>query len=281
MLAWLRGGQDGGDHSRRRLLAQPDAEHAARGVCRARRPRSRPVPRLGGPRAGQGRVDRPRARPRRHPVPPRGEPGRHRATRRRAGRRRARRARGLGDDQGEWFSADSQPALCIYWGDTVENLPPAPREDVRPRSATRTGASTATARTGRSPSTRLGRHLVEQLTHEHEFDVAHARVQPRHGPFGHAWGFVHQRLMGERPIPIVPVCSTPTTRRTSRRRGAATSSAARSAAPSRLGRSRGGSASSRRAGSATSWSTRRSTATCSTSSPGATPPPWRPCRSTS
>jgi hypothetical protein len=35
--------------------------------------------------------------------------------------------------------------------------------------------------------------------------VAHVRVQPRHAPFGHAWGFVHQRLVGERAIPIVPV----------------------------------------------------------------------------
>jgi hypothetical protein len=31
------------------------------------------------------------------------------------------------------------------------------------------------------------------------------RVQPRHAPFGHAWSFVHQRLMGERIVPIVPV----------------------------------------------------------------------------
>jgi 3-O-methylgallate 3,4-dioxygenase len=30
-------------------------------------------------------------------------------------------------------------------------------------------------------------------------------VQPRHGPFGHAWGFVHQRLMADRVVPIVPV----------------------------------------------------------------------------
>src|SRR5262245_5363605 len=27
----------------------------------------------------------------------------------------------VGDDQAEWFSADGQPALCIYWGDAVEN----------------------------------------------------------------------------------------------------------------------------------------------------------------
>jgi len=30
-------------------------------------------------------------------------------------------------------------------------------------------------------------------------------VQPRHAPFGHAWGFVHQRLMGQHVVPIVPI----------------------------------------------------------------------------
>ena len=35
--------------------------------------------------------------------------------------------------------------------------------------------------------------------------MAHVRVQPRHAPFGHAWSFVHQRIMGERVVPIVPV----------------------------------------------------------------------------
>ena len=37
----------------------------------------------------------------------------------------------IGDDQGEWFSPDDQPALCIYWGESVENLPP-PVERVPP-----------------------------------------------------------------------------------------------------------------------------------------------------
>ena len=56
----------------------------------------------------------------------------------------------IGDDQGEWFSVDSQPALCIYWGDSVESLPP-PVERRRRRYAWATGATTATARTAPSP----------------------------------------------------------------------------------------------------------------------------------
>jgi 3-O-methylgallate 3,4-dioxygenase len=111
----------------------------------------------------------------------------------------------IGDDQSEWFSADGQPALCIYWGDSVENLPP-PVERMAPsiRSAYWGFYGDGTSRTFPVDAS-LGRHLIETLTRDHEFDVAHLRVQPRHGPFGHAWSFVHQRLMGERIIPMVPV----------------------------------------------------------------------------
>jgi 3-O-methylgallate 3,4-dioxygenase len=111
----------------------------------------------------------------------------------------------IGDDQNEWFTPDSQPALCIYWGDSVENLPP-PVEKMNPaiRSAYWGFYGDGASRTFPVDGA-LARHLVESLTHEHEFDVAHVRVQPRHSPFGHAWNFVHQRLMRERIVPIVPV----------------------------------------------------------------------------
>ncbi|HVQ74736.1 MAG TPA: extradiol ring-cleavage dioxygenase [Candidatus Binatia bacterium] len=111
----------------------------------------------------------------------------------------------IGDDQAEWFSADSQPALCIYWGDVVENLPP-PVEHMAPSLRQAYWGYYGDGSNRAYPvDAALGRYLVETLTHEHEFDVAHVRVQPRHAPLGHAWSFVHQRLMGERIVPIVPV----------------------------------------------------------------------------
>ena len=111
----------------------------------------------------------------------------------------------IGDDQGEWFSADQQPVLCIYWGETVVNLPPR-REGLLPlRQLSYWGYYGDGTNRAFPVDAALGRHLVETLTREHEFDVAHVRVQPRHGPFGHAWGFVHQRLMGNRVVPIVPL----------------------------------------------------------------------------
>jgi hypothetical protein len=111
----------------------------------------------------------------------------------------------IGDDQNEWFSPDSQPALCIYWGDSVENLPP-PVDKMNPaiRSAYWGFYGDGTNRMFPVDAP-LARYLVQTLTHEHEFDVAHVRVQPRHSPFGHAWNFVHQRLMNDRVVPIVPV----------------------------------------------------------------------------
>ena len=56
----------------------------------------------------------------------------------------------IGDDQNEWFSPDNQPALCIYWGESVENRPRACRRC----AGSPTGACMATARTGRSRWTR-------------------------------------------------------------------------------------------------------------------------------
>jgi len=111
----------------------------------------------------------------------------------------------IGDDQNEWFSPDQQPALCVYWGDTVENLPPS-RESLPALRRLSYWGLYGDGRNRAFPvDAALGRHLIETLTHEFEFDVAHVRAQPRHSPFGHAWSFVHQRIMGDRVVPIVPV----------------------------------------------------------------------------
>ena len=92
----------------------------------------------------------------------------------------------IGDDQNEWFSPDNQPALCIYWGESVDNLPP-PVESVPPlRRLSYWGLYGDGANRTFPVDTALGRHLVESLTHDFDFDVTHLRVQPRHGPFGHA-----------------------------------------------------------------------------------------------
>src|SRR5690606_33702750 len=50
----------------------------------------------------------------------------------------------------------------------------------------------------------LARHLIEALI-EREFDIAYGERLPRPRGEGHAFGFVHRRLMGSRIVPIVPL----------------------------------------------------------------------------
>jgi len=57
----------------------------------------------------------------------------------------------IGDDQGEWFSSDRQPALCIYWGDTVERTFRRRSRTCRPSAGSPIGDSTATAGTAPFP----------------------------------------------------------------------------------------------------------------------------------
>lgn len=74
----------------------------------------------------------------------------------------------IGDDQGEWLSADSQPARCIYRGDWVESLPP-PRESLPLRRLSYWGYYGDGTNRAFPVDAALGRHLVETLTREHDF----------------------------------------------------------------------------------------------------------------
>lgn len=111
----------------------------------------------------------------------------------------------VGDDQGEWFDRDDMPALAIYWGDHVENRPPS----VDHMSPSLRSAYWGIHGDGTNRSfpvdAELGGTLVHELT-ERGFDVHQIRRQPdKDVPFGHAWGFVHQRIMRDAVVPIVPV----------------------------------------------------------------------------
>jgi hypothetical protein len=111
----------------------------------------------------------------------------------------------IGDDQHEQFFEDNMPSVLIYWGETIWNnilqLPDdaadwwkRARAQYHEESATREYPVAAT----------LGCHLIERLV-DGDFDISHARKLPRDHGEGHAFGFVHRRLMGEIPVPIVPV----------------------------------------------------------------------------
>jgi 3-O-methylgallate 3,4-dioxygenase len=109
----------------------------------------------------------------------------------------------IGDDQEEVFDASNQPSMAVFWGDswetqTMEGAPPGEFFET-----VKTGyAMDAVHKFDGHPALALDaiKHLVAS-----EFDVASvASTPPGHG-FGHAYGFIIQRLLGERAVPVVPV----------------------------------------------------------------------------
>ena len=111
----------------------------------------------------------------------------------------------IGDDQHEQFFDDNMPAILIYWGETIENNPLHMDEDAPQFWRKARSQFHETEKSRAYPvDAKLGLHLIEQLV-EQGFDVSQSkRLAKEHGE-GHAFGFVHRRMMNEHVIPIVPV----------------------------------------------------------------------------
>jgi len=117
----------------------------------------------------------------------------------------------IGDDQHEIYHDGHLSSVLVYHGATIPNLP---RRTTRPGADwTRRPAwsQRATARYYEPETARhypvdgaLARHLIAALV-DQEFDIAVADALPEGEGEGHAFGFVHQRLMAEAVVSIVPV----------------------------------------------------------------------------
>jgi 3-O-methylgallate 3,4-dioxygenase len=112
----------------------------------------------------------------------------------------------VGDDQKELFLDDNNPALLVYTGETIHHKQRPPKPDwvdwfaaMQSRNYVEQGAIDYPV------AHALARHLVAHLT-QHEFDVATCARLPRGEGEGHAFAFVHKRLMrGGAPLPVLPV----------------------------------------------------------------------------
>ena len=109
----------------------------------------------------------------------------------------------VGDDQSEVFDASIQPAVGIYWGEewrttVLEDVPPGPFfENVK------TGYAMDDIWTFQGAS-ELALDLIKS-TVEQGFDMTSLARMPEGRGFGHAYGFIIRRLLGERSVPVVPV----------------------------------------------------------------------------
>lgn len=111
----------------------------------------------------------------------------------------------VGDDQREQYLDDNRPAFLVYCGATITNLP----LDLPPDAPGYWRRARAQFHELAAPrdypvAADLAVHLVECLVGD-EFDIAFARSLPRPRGEGHAFGFVHRRLLADRVVPIVPV----------------------------------------------------------------------------
>lgn len=111
----------------------------------------------------------------------------------------------VGDDQRELFGVTSQPAIAIYYGETIRNA--AARSDLAPEDWYRRAQNRR-----REPGAPvdypchapLARHLIEGLTRQ-DFDITAIAGLSDGQAEGHAYSFVHHKYLAGRGVPIVPI----------------------------------------------------------------------------
>lgn len=112
----------------------------------------------------------------------------------------------VGDDQRELYQGSNQPSLAVYHGEALQMLPRFERDEA-PEWFRQLGQGYLMDAAHTVPgSPAWGLALIEGLIDEH-FDVASSSgiEDPRQAGFGHAFGFIVQRLFRGRAIPVVPV----------------------------------------------------------------------------
>lgn len=109
----------------------------------------------------------------------------------------------LGDDQNELFGDDNRGAFGIYWGDTMEDIPP-PIESYHPSIRPSYWARHNPDGEIYPVASAMAKFLIEQLMVS-EFDLSQSARQPKDGFLGHAFTFIRRRLTPNRVIPMIPI----------------------------------------------------------------------------
>ncbi len=110
----------------------------------------------------------------------------------------------VGDDQKELYNSDNQPSILVYHGDTIRNAPlrTHPGPDWSRRASARyyepEVAKEYPVHTG------LADHVIASLM-ANDFDISIADCVLEHQSEGHAFGFIHRRLLAGGDLPVLPV----------------------------------------------------------------------------
>jgi len=113
----------------------------------------------------------------------------------------------VGDDQGEAFDRNSEPAIAVFWGDRWrtmvldQNAPGREPGEFYELAAKGYAMDDVYEFDGHRE---LGLDIVHSLV-EQAFDVMSVGEVPDRRGFGHAFGFIIRRVLRELSIPVVPV----------------------------------------------------------------------------
>ena len=109
----------------------------------------------------------------------------------------------VGDDQKELYDDDNMPSVLIYRGDTIRNVPL--KSHPGPDWARNASAKYFERDVPRDypVDAKLAGHLIAQLMED--FDLSCASTLADGYGEGHAFGFVHNRLLAGMTVPVLPV----------------------------------------------------------------------------
>jgi 3-O-methylgallate 3,4-dioxygenase len=111
----------------------------------------------------------------------------------------------VGDDQKEQYFEDNLPAFLVYCGKSIVNgVIDLPSEAPEYWKRARSQYFEPHAPREYPAHADLASHLVRSLI-ESDFDIAYGQSLPRPRGEGHAFGFVHRRLLADAVVPVVPV----------------------------------------------------------------------------
>lgn len=116
----------------------------------------------------------------------------------------------IGNDQREIYRDDNTPALLVYTGSKIENIPESEEEKAKypPGIAIAAEGNCPPGGAVYAGGSSLAVHLVQSLI-DQDFDVSEGSQLPKpdghvHG-IPHAFGFLYRRIMEDNPPPSVPV----------------------------------------------------------------------------
>ena len=113
----------------------------------------------------------------------------------------------IGDDQGELFERRNMPCISVFHGEEVVTSDHWVSGDNVPEWRVRMSQGYAMNEIHRFPAApEQGRQLIDGLISRYiDVSAADNIVDPRVSGFGHAFGFIAQRLYKKRAIPMLPL----------------------------------------------------------------------------